>query len=96
MAWQKRLEMGRNKMQNLEEQISDIEAIQKAWLAFTEVIGFTSVRTESDYERARAIIDALLDTVGDDGEHPLADLLDYLGNQVEKYEDKHFPNIDAS
>jgi HTH-type transcriptional regulator/antitoxin HigA len=54
------------------------------------------VRTESDYERAHAIIDAILEIVGDNEEHPLADVLDYFANQVGKYEDEHFPIPDAS
>ena len=32
----------------------------------------------------------------DNEEHPLADVLDYFANQVEKYEDEHFSIPDAS
>lgn len=71
--------------------IPEPQAIVQVWMPFKELIGVTSVRTEADYERASAIIEALLDEIGDDEEHPLADVLDYLANQVEAYEDEHFP-----
>jgi HTH-type transcriptional regulator/antitoxin HigA len=71
--------------------IPDPQAIFQVWMPFKELIGVTSVRTEADYERASAIIEALLDEIGDDEEHPLADVLDYLADQVKAYEDEHFP-----
>ncbi|MDN5882444.1 MAG: hypothetical protein L0H37_08740, partial [Nitrosospira sp.] len=48
------------------------------------------VNNEEDYARARATIDALLDEVGDKEDHPLAEVLDYLANQVKTYEDENF------
>ena len=50
----------------------------------------TFVHTEEGYARATATIDVLLDEIGDDETHPLADVLDYLADQVKAYEDKHF------
>jgi HTH-type transcriptional regulator/antitoxin HigA len=87
---------GEDKMQYAQDKIPDIKEISQAWTSFRKLVGVTSVRTENDYKRARAIIDALLDIVGDDGEHPLADMLDYFADQVEKYEDEHFPIPSAS
>ena len=71
--------------------IPETQAIFQVWMPLKELIGVTSVRTEADYERASAIIEALLDEIGDDEEHPLADVLDYLADQVKVYEDEHFP-----
>ncbi len=59
--------------------------------SYKELIGVTSVRTKADYERASAIIETLLDEIGDDEDHPLADVLDYLADQVKVYEDEHYP-----
>lgn len=66
------------------------QAILKAWMPFKKAIGVTSVHTEQDYARATAIIDVLLDEIGDDENHPLADVLDYLADQVKAYEDERF------
>jgi HTH-type transcriptional regulator/antitoxin HigA len=86
---------GGNKMQHAQSQLPEIQAISQAWASFRKIVGVTSVRTESEYERACSIIDALLEIVGDNHEHPLADVLDYFADQVEKYEDEHFFIPDA-
>jgi HTH-type transcriptional regulator/antitoxin HigA len=65
------------------------KAILQAWAPFKKLVGVTSVRTEADYARAIALIDELLDEVGDDEEHPLAEVLDLIATQVKVYEDEH-------
>lgn len=65
------------------------QAILKAWIPFKEAIGVTSVHNEMDYARATATIDVLLNAIGDAEEHPLADVLDYLADQVRAYEEEH-------
>jgi HTH-type transcriptional regulator/antitoxin HigA len=65
------------------------QAIVAAWARLKSLIGVTSVRSEKDYRQALATIDALLDEISDDESHPLADVLDYLANQVKAYEDEH-------
>ncbi len=72
------------------------QAILQAWMPFKKAIGVTSVHTEEDYARAIATIDVLLDEIGDDETHPLADVLDYLADQVKTYEDERFkiPNAE--
>lgn len=54
------------------------------------------VRIKADYTQARATINALLDEISDDENHPLADVLDYLADQVKAYEDAQFkiPNAE--
>ncbi|MHB1791631.1 MAG: helix-turn-helix domain-containing protein [Acidiferrobacteraceae bacterium] len=66
------------------------QAILRAWMPFKEALGVTSVRTEGDYAQARATIDALIDEIGEDENHPLAEVLDYLADQTKAYEDEHF------
>ena len=68
----------------------EAQAILRAWLPFKRLVGVTSVRSEEDYAQARATIDALLDAVGDNEEHPLAEVLNYLADQVKTYEDENF------
>lgn len=70
-------------------------AILRAWLPFKKLVGVTSVRTKADYARAMTTINALVDEVGDDEAHPLAEVLDYLSGQVKAYEDKHVPIPEA-
>lgn len=67
------------------------QALSQAWQAFKNTIGITSIKSEEDYEQAVAVIDYLLDIVEDDEDHPLADVLHYLGDLVERWEDEHDP-----
>lgn len=71
------------------------QAILRAWIALGEAVGVTSVRTGDDYARARATIEVLLDEIGDDESHPLADVLDYLADRVAAYEEEHAPIPEA-
>lgn len=64
-----------------------------AWRPYQKTIGFAVIRSQSQYRRARAIIDMLLDTIGEDDEHPLSGLLDVMTELVEKYEQEHYQNL---
>lgn len=72
------------------KKVPEPQAILRAWMPFKQLVGVTSVRTEEDYAQARATIDSLLDEVGDNENHPLADVLDYLADQMKAYEDENF------
>jgi HTH-type transcriptional regulator/antitoxin HigA len=50
---------------------------------------------QSHYETAVALLDFLIDEVGEDESHPLASLMEVLGVLIEKYEDEHIPEITA-
>ena len=71
-------------------------AILNAWLPFKAAMGVVAVRTEGEYAQALKTLDALLNEVGDDESHPLADVLDYLGDRVRAYEQAHVAIPNAS
>ena len=77
-------------MRNALKAVPKPREILQAWMPFKRLIGVTSVRTKQDYAQVRVTIDALLDEVGDDEDHPLAEVLYYLADQVKAYEDEHF------
>ena len=77
-------------MRNARKAVAEPQAILRAWMPFKKLVGATSVRTEEDYEQVRATIDALLGEVGDNENHPLAEVLYYLADQVKAYEDETF------
>ena len=76
-------------MAHANKRVPEPQAILRAWMPFKEIMGVTPIRTEADHERALAIIEALLDEIGDNETHPLADVLDYLADQVAAYEEDH-------
>ncbi len=61
----------------------------KTWKPFRDVLGFSAIRTKKDYARATSVMNQLLDEIGEDERHPLADVLDYLSNQVAAHEAEH-------
>ena len=49
------------------------------------------IRDEAEYDEAIATLNALLDEVGNDEQHPLSELLNVLGTVIHAYEEKHYP-----
>lgn len=52
--------------------------------------------TEAGYERLVALLDELVDEVGNDESHPLTSLMEVIGLLIEKYEDDHVPELEGS
>jgi HTH-type transcriptional regulator / antitoxin HigA len=67
------------------------EALLAAWLPFRNLIGGFEIKTADDYARALAQVENLLDHIGAEEDHPLAELLDILGTQMARYEAQHVP-----
>lgn len=55
-----------------------------------------SIRNEDEYDKAIATLNALIDEVGTDEQHPLYELLDTLGTVIHAYEEKHHPISECS
>ncbi len=54
------------------------------------------LRTETDYNRAVTVLDEIVDEIGQQETHPLADLAETLGLCIEAYENVHVPFSDSS
>ena len=76
----------------------NLSMIAPAWNAFqgTLPIKIGTIQRKADYDRAIHFLNSLLDLVGDDEEHELADLLDLVGQLVEDYEHTHHAIRDAA
>lgn len=68
----------------------DIRALQKTWTAFDRVAHLRPIRSAQEYDRTVALMNFLLDVVGDKENHALAGLLDLVGELVEDYDSSHF------
>lgn len=73
----------------------DIKALQKTWAAFDRVAHLRPIRTEEEYDRTVALMNYLLDVVGDHEDHALSGLLDLVSELVEDYDSSHYA-IEAS
>ena len=50
-------------------------------------------KTLADYSRLVALLDVLIDEVGEDESHTLAQLLDHVGELIEEFETLHVPEL---
>jgi HTH-type transcriptional regulator / antitoxin HigA len=79
----------------MKHEVISTGTLLKAWKPFREVLGFSTIHTAKDYKRASAVMNQLLDEIGEGENHPLADVLDYLANQIVVYEAEHTKIPDA-
>jgi len=68
-----------------------VARIEQTWPVLSPVV--TVPHTEDDYNKLVSLLDALIDVVGEDEEHPLASLMEVLGVLIERYEDEHIPQL---
>ena len=67
--------------------------LKKTW---AKVEQYLSIHTKQDYENAIAVLNRLLDEVGDNDKHPLFGFLEILGIVIENYETEHHDWDDVS
>jgi HTH-type transcriptional regulator/antitoxin HigA len=70
---------------------SKIQQASTAWTAVSKILYVP--HTDKEYREAVRLLDSLIDTVGEDENHPLASLMEVLGILIEKYEDEHVREI---
>lgn len=67
----------------------DVRALQASWQAFDTLAHLRPIHSKADFERMVAMMNSLLDDVGDDEDHPLSSLLDLVSDLVSRYEQEH-------
>jgi HTH-type transcriptional regulator / antitoxin HigA len=70
---------------------AELQQVEHAWSTMARVVFVP--QNEDDYRRLVALLDTLVDTVGEDETHPLASLMDVVGVLIERYEDEHVPEL---
>ena len=64
--------------------VLDLDQTITNWSAIADSVFVP--HTEADYDRLAAILDRLIDQVGEDENHPLASLMEVVGVLIENYE----------
>lgn len=64
-----------------------LEKTIKVWPEVASVLHVP--HTEAEYRQTVALLDELIDTIGEDENHPLASLMETLGSLIETYESSH-------
>ena len=62
-----------------------------SWKSVSETVFVP--HNEAEYKRLTAILDNLIDEVGEDETHPLASLMDVLSALIENYENANVPEL---
>lgn len=68
-----------------------IERASPHWIEVSKILYLP--HSEKEYQEAVRLLDNLIDTIGEDENHPLASLMEILGVLIEKYEDEHVSEI---
>ena len=69
----------------------DVRKDADAWSALAGKIFVP--HSEEQYKQMIALLDSLIDEVGENESHPLASLMEVVGVLIEKYEDDHVPEL---
>ncbi len=68
----------------------DLKAVSQDWARLRESSHLGPIRTEEDYEKRVALLNALIDTIGSDENHPLAGLMELVGDLIASYDSAHY------
>ncbi len=71
--------------------VAEIQTAQDVWPVLNSVVFVP--HEEGEYQRLVAILDDLIDVVGENEDHPLASLMEVIGVLIEKYEEEHVPEL---
>lgn len=71
--------------------VAEIETAQDVWPKVAPVVFVP--HAESEYRRLVAVLDELIDLVGEDENHPMSSLMEVIGVLIENYEDEFVPEL---
>jgi HTH-type transcriptional regulator/antitoxin HigA len=69
----------------------DVSKTADAWSSLASKIYVP--HSEEEYRQLVALLDSLVDEVGENESHPLASLMEIVGVLIEKYEDECVPEL---
>ena len=72
----------------------EVQTVERVWPLLADVVYVP--HSETDYQRLVEFLDSLIDTVGENENHPLTPLMEVVGVLIEKYEDEHVPPLNKS
>lgn len=68
-----------------------LENIASVWPSIKNI--FSVPHSNNEYESLVLLLDDLIDEIGENEKHPLASLMESIGNLIETYENNNFPLI---
>jgi len=74
----------------------DLGRALREYRRLRDVVPVGPLRSRREHQKAVRALDAILDAIGEDERHPLADLAEALGVFIERYESEHVRLPDAA
>jgi HTH-type transcriptional regulator/antitoxin HigA len=71
-----------------------LKEIAEIWPVIQPILSVP--HSDSDYNNLVGLLDSLIDEVGDNEKHPLASLMETVGNLIETYETQYVPEISSN
>ena len=69
--------------------VNQFDQLIRDYRRLRTLVPLGTLRTKKDYTRAVEMLDAILDEIGEDEKHPMAELADAISVFIEKYEAEH-------
>jgi HTH-type transcriptional regulator/antitoxin HigA len=69
----------------------DVSKVSSVWPSIAKVVYVP--HAEDEYASMLALLDGLIDEVGENESHPLASLMEIVGVLIENYESEHVPEL---
>ena len=73
-----------------------VKYLLPAWETFRSATDIAPIRDEAHYQRMVGMLEALLDEVAGDENHPAMGLVDIIGDLIEDFETEHHPLPDVT
>ena len=71
-----------------------IEKAKPHWVEISKILYFP--HTEREYEEVVRLLDNLIETIGEDENHPFASLVEILAAVIKQYEEEHMPELNET
>jgi HTH-type transcriptional regulator / antitoxin HigA len=69
----------------------ELQQVEHAWPTIAPFLFVP--KNDQDYQQLVAMLDAIIDIVGEDEHHTLGTLMEIIGVLIERYEDEHVPEL---
>ena len=69
----------------------ELKQLEDAWPVVAPWL--TVPHNKAEYQRLTTLLNTLIDRVGEDEAHPLASLMELVGELIAHYEDAHVPEL---
>jgi HTH-type transcriptional regulator/antitoxin HigA len=73
----------------------EILEVEKAWKTLQKRTSLRPIKSKAEYEKMVSLLNNLIDIVGSNEGHPLADLMEIVGDLIARYESVAFPVRDV-